>query len=99
MWCVRVHPDGRFRAASEQPTAGRAAFSLDGFRRMDPDAAEQFAGAPTADESRRLQLAFIAATGLDLSARLTASMRQARTTYGGTPCADRSTSATTAKHR
>lgn len=98
MWCVRVHPDGRFRSASEHSSAGqRAAFSLAVFRHMDPDAAAQFAGSPTADESRRLQLAFIAASGLDLGAKLSASMKQARTTYGGSPCANRSTSATTAR--
>ena len=96
MWCVTVAPDGRFQHATERRAGERrVAFSLAHWRQLDASAAGQFVAPPRAEDSRRLQVAFIAAAGLDLGARLTKSMNEARNRYGGTTCAAPSISATT----
>lgn len=87
IWCVRTDAAGSFRGASRpnrmEPDRHEVVFSFDEWRRTDPKAAAQFTAPPAADVHHRAQLAFISATGLDQSARLQSSMRQAHYQYGG----------------
>lgn len=81
MWCVRTRAD-RFRSAVDRD--GIVVWSLDAWRRLDPDAAGQFVEPPAPDHERS-QRAFIAATGLDEGVKLAASIRQAHRLYPGGP--------------
>ena len=60
MWCVIVYPDGEFKYAKRRQ--GRIAWSLDDWRSLDPDAAEQYL-VPN-DQHRSTQQAFMSACGL-----------------------------------
>lgn len=58
-WCVRLNLDGSFRAA--KPATGRLCFTLDQWRNIDREAAEQFV-VPN-DDDRDVQQQFMAACG------------------------------------
>lgn len=65
MWCVRLHDDGRFRAATR---GNELVLSLEQWHQIDPAAAAQFD--PTVTVQRR----FMQATGLDRRAELISTL-------------------------